>query len=76
MLGEVKFLSSPNLALFFSPVKTRFLQRRQNLFDEIKFPPLLHFFFLQAIFVMEIIISTPKFQLSFLGEVKSPTNDN
>ena len=76
MLGEVKFLSSPNIALFFSPAKTRSLQRRRNLSDEVKFPPSLYFFSLQVNFVIEIVISTPKFQgLIFLGEVKSPTSD-
>ena len=75
MLGEVKLLSSPNLAFFFSPTKMRPFQRRQNLSDQVKFPPSLYFFFLQVNFVIEITISTPKFQgLSFPGEVKSPNS--
>ena len=72
MSGEVKLLSSLNLAVFFLLAKTRSLPRRRNLSDEVKFPPSLHFF-LQINFVIEITISTPKFQgLCFLGEVKSP----
>ena len=72
-LGEVKSLSSPNLAFFFSTAKTKSLLRRQNLPGEVKFLSSLCFFFLQVNFVVEITIPTLKFQeLSFLGEVKFP----
>ena len=50
MLGEVKLLSSPNLAFFFSPAKTRSLQRRRHLSDEVKFLLSLFFFSLQVNF--------------------------
>jgi len=74
MLDEVKLLSSPNLAFFFSPAKTRSFQRRRNLSDEVKFLPSLYFFSLQVNFVIKITISTPKFQgWVFLAKLNPPT---